>query len=270
VQQKKGIEILNKFVPLHSIMNLYGIIGNPLGHSVSPGFFEKKFREEGLNEHEYRKFELQDIDEFPEILAKNETLRGVNVTSPYKESVIRYINITDQNSKFIGAVNVVKIRQFQTRKELYGYNTDAFGFETTLLPYTKKRKLRALILGSGGGSKAVEFVLKKLGISYEIVSRRPLKANQIIYWAIDKEIMDEYRLIINATPLGMSPNENEMPLVPLEYINPEHIVIDLIYNPEETLLLKRAREAGATTVNGKQMFEIQAEKTWEIWNSNKY
>lgn len=249
-------------------MNCYGIIGNPLDHSNSPEFFNNKFKLEGLDDLQYLKFELNNIDEFPSLIKKHPGLKGVNVTSPFKESVMKYLDKIDKNSKFIGASNVIKIKDIDGKKILCGFNTDSYGFEETIRPFLGKSRLKALLLGTGGGSKAVEYVFRKHAISYEVVTRRPLKANQIVYWALSKEVMDQYQMLVNATSLGMHPHENEVPMIPFEHINKNHIAIDLIYNPGETLFLGRCREAGARTINGEKMFKLQAEKTWEIWSSD--
>lgn len=251
-------------------MNYYGIIGNPLNHSNSPEFFNKKFKQAGLKDFKYLKFELEDIDELPSLIKSHNELKGLNVTSPFKETVMRHLDRIDKNSKFIGASNVIKIKNIDGRTILCGYNTDSYGFEETLKPFLGKKKPKALLLGTGGGSKAVEFILKKHAISYEIVTRRPLKANQIVYWSLNKDVMDQFRLLINTTSLGMHPHQNEAPLIPFQYISKNHIAIDLIYNPGETVFLRRCREAGARTINGEKMFKLQAEKTWKIWNSDKY
>lgn len=248
-------------------MKLYGIIGNPLGHSFSPGFFNKKFREEGYTDCEYRPFQLRNIDEFPKLIEDHPDLVGLNVTSPFKESIFKYIDQVDRDAKLIGSVNTLKIQKSEHGRKIFGFNTDTYGFEQSLKPYIKGLKTKALIIGTGGASKAVAYVFKKLGIGCEVVTRRPLKANHIVYWAVNKQIMEDHLIIVNATPMGMHPGMPEFPDIPYHYITPNHILFDLVYNPPKTRFLEFGEKAGATTINGMKMFELQALKSWEIWNS---
>ena len=251
-------------------MSYYGIIGKPLEHSYSPGFYKAKFSKSGLKDYRYQKFELNHIDEFPDLITQNPDLKGLNVTSPYKEAVLPFLDILDKNAKFTGAANLIKIKHTSEGKKLHGFNTDVYGFEMSLLPLIKNKKLKALIFGTGGGSRAAEYVLKKNAITFEIVTRRPLKANQIVYWSLDKHTLKQYKLLINTTPLGMYPKDEESLPIPYDYITNKHIAYDMIYNPEETVFLKHCKQEGALTVNGLKMFLLQAEKNWEIWNSAKY
>jgi len=246
-------------------MITYGIIGNPLTHSHSPEFFIEKFKQLNLNDHQYLKFELQEIEELPDIIKSQPSLAGFNVTSPYKESVINYLDEVDVYARFIGAVNTVKIIREDGKKHLTGYNTDAYGFEHALKPNLTEKHKRALILGTGGASKAVKFVFKKLGISYQNVTRRPLKSHHIVYWAVTKQLLEDHLIIVNTTPLGMHPGTMDYPSLPYEYLTSDHLMFDLIYNPSKTRFLELGKKAGATTVNGLEMFRLQAERAWEIW-----
>ncbi|MCF8233812.1 MAG: shikimate dehydrogenase [Bacteroidales bacterium] len=246
-------------------MITYGIIGNPLSHSHSPDYFSEKFKLLNLKDHQYLKFELQEIEELPKIIKSRPDLAGFNVTSPFKERVIAYLDELDMYARFIGAVNTVKITRQEGKKHLTGYNTDAYGFEHALRPKLREKHKRALILGTGGASKAVKFVFKKLGISYQNVTRRPLKSHHIVYWAVTKQILEDNLIIVNTTPLGMHPGTMDYPSLPYEYITPDHLMFDLIYNPAKTRFLEFSKKAGATTVSGVEMFRLQAERAWEIW-----
>lgn len=247
-------------------MKTFGLIGNPLTHSFSKSYFEQKFKSEGLN-HKYLNFELQDIDEFPKLIKEHPELCGLNVTIPYKQQVIRFLDEIEKEAHFIGAVNTIKFQDTGGKTKLIGYNTDAKGFEMALKPYLKNYHKKALILGTGGASKAIEFVLKKLGKSCTEVTRRPLKANQISYGLITKQLMEEHLIIINTTPLGMHPNNEEAPELPYKFIADSHLAFDLIYNPSETAFLKKARNNGAQTINGLKMLHYQADLAWKIWNT---
>ncbi len=250
-------------------MNVYGIIGYPLSHSYSPGFYSEKIKNESIPNTEYKTFPLNDINKFKPLVHDNKDIKGLNVTSPYKETIIKYLNEIDKDSKFIGAVNTISIERSANGPYLKGYNTDAYGFEKSIKPYLQPHHKNALIIGSGGAAKAVEFVFKKLGVSYEIVTRRPLKAHHIIYWAVNRQIIEKNLILVNATPLGMHPGIMDYPLIPYEYITPDHIMFDLIYNPPTTRFLEFGEKAGATVINGMQMFKIQANRSWEIWQSAK-
>ncbi len=246
-------------------MQTFGLIGNPLGHSFSKKYFEKKFKKEGLD-CEYLNFELNTIEEFPTIIEKHPELAGLNVTIPYKQQIIRYLDKIDKEANFIGAVNTIKFERSNSQTRLIGYNTDAMGFEISIKHLLKKHYKKALILGTGGASKAVEFVLKKNGIAVREVSRRPLKANQMSYGLVNKQIIEDHQVIINTTPLGMHPDKDAYPDIPYKYINEDHLLVDLIYNPEETIFLKKGKENGATVINGEKMLLAQAEQSWKIWN----
>ncbi|MDZ7741235.1 MAG: shikimate dehydrogenase [Bacteroidota bacterium] len=181
-------------------MKIYGLIGNPLTHSLSPKYFNDKFQRDGLHDHRYEAFKLEDIDEFPQLLNEKPELAGLNVTIPFKETVIKYINRIDRDARLIGAVNTIKFIRQKDALSLQGYNTDVFGIEASLEPYLKMKNMQALILGTGGTARAVTFVLKKYGISYQHVTRRPLKSNHIVYWSVSKSVLNEHKLIINTTP----------------------------------------------------------------------
>jgi shikimate dehydrogenase len=240
-------------------MQRYGLIGFPLKNSFSANYFNQKFAEQGLDAV-YQNFALESIDRLPELIKKNTALNGLNVTIPYKQLVIPFLNHLDVVAEQIGAVNTIKF----TRNELIGYNTDVFGFEKSILPLLKPWHQSALVLGTGGASKAVNYVLSKLGIKHTLVTR---KINEgLLYEELDKSFIRSHQIIINCTPLGMFPLVDDYPPIPYDYITNLHLVYDLIYLPEETLFLKQAREKGAITKNGLEMLTLQAEKAWQIWN----
>lgn len=245
--------------------HLYGLIGYPLSHSFSKGYFAKKFEKEGIKDSFYDSFPLENIDLFPQLLAENPNFNGINVTIPYKQQVIPFLDELDKNAAAIGAVNTIK---FQDGK-LIGFNTDVYGFEQSLLPiinqkYDKKTTLKSLVLGTGGAAKAIFYILKKNHLNPTFVSRTP-KPNQLTYSDLDKNIIDESQIIINTTPLGMSPKIDTCPDLPYELLTNNHILYDLVYNPEITLFLQKGKEQGATIKNGLEMLHLQAEKAWEIW-----
>lgn len=250
-------------------MDLYGLLGKPLSHSYSKRYFEAKFERENIAAR-YELFPLDTIESLPELLLKHPELKGLNVTIPYKQQVIKYLDYIDHAAKMIGAVNTIAIQHKNGKKKLTGYNTDAPGFEKVLTDVLPKNcRIDALVLGTGGAAKAVRYVLRKKGIVYRLVSRKGLKVDQLTYSMITRSMIQKYKLIINTTPLGMYPNLDETPDIPYEYITKEHTLIDLIYNPEETKFLKSGREMQANTANGLSMFYNQAEEAWKIWNKNK-
>lgn len=246
-------------------MELYGLVGLTLKHSFSQRFFRDKFKTEKRNA-DYRNFELETISQFNDIFKNNQYIKGLNVTIPYKESVIPYLHALSNEAKTIGAVNTIKVSVFQGKLFLKGYNTDCYGFEQSLSPHLDNSSYRALVFGNGGAAKAVKFVLKKLHIPYVIVSRNPQGEGQISYAAITPELLSSHRLIINTTPVGMFPNVAAHPELPYHALSDSHLCYDLIYNPEKTEFLKRAKSNGATIVNGQKMLELQALKSWEVWN----
>ena len=250
-------------------MKRYGLIGYPLSHSFSKQYFEEKFKKENLTDCRYENFPLQSLDELPVLLEDNYELRGFNVTIPYKEKILSRLDRMDENSHDIGAVNTVKISRNQGKYFLKGYNTDSHGFYASLLPFLNKPITDALILGTGGASKAVACVLKKLGISCLFVSRHPVKSDHISYTDVCGPVLYHSQLIVNTTPIGMYPDTEACPDIPYEFITAKHLLFDLIYNPSETKFLARGKEMGARVVNGMEMLRLQAEKAWEIWNDDR-
>lgn len=246
-------------------MKTYGLIGKSLSHSFSKDFFESKFERENINDVRYLNFELEEIEDLPKLIKNNPDLVGLNVTIPYKISVIKYLDIIDKDAKYIGAVNTIKINRKNNKIELEGFNTDAFGFYHSLYEHIRPIHQKALILGSGGSSKAIAYVMNQFGISILEVSRNPLKSNQLSYRMIDKETILNHRVIINTTPLGMYPNTDSYADIPYEFLTSDHILFDLVYNPSETLFLKMGKKHGAITINGMEMLQFQAAKSWEIW-----
>ena len=240
----------------------YGLIGKNIAYSFSKKYFTEKFALVNLDDCTYDNFDIQSIEEFPTIITNNPDLKGLNVTIPYKEAVIPYLHKLSKNALQIGAVNVIR---FTKKGKLKGYNSDYYGFMKSLKPLLQPHHKRALILGTGGAAKAVAFALDKLGILYTFVSREE-KEGMIDYDRINMTTFDNYHIIINCTPLGTSPNTKEFPPIPYNYFTSNHIAFDLIYNPEETQFLKKAKKKGAITKNGYEMLQLQAEKAWKIWN----
>jgi shikimate dehydrogenase len=245
-------------------MRQFGLIGKSLAHSFSKTYFEKKFVELGLKDHAYLNFEIQSVEDVKKIISENPDLKGLNVTVPFKETVIPLLNELSAEAKEIGAVNCIKING----NHLVGYNTDAYGFSQDIKPFLDGRQ-RALILGTGGSAKAVKWSLKKLGLDVLSVTTNAAKKNSdtIIYEEVNEIVMRSFPVIINCTPVGTWPAVERAPSIPYQFFGPQHLAYDLIYNPAETLFLKRAREAGASVVNGLGMLRLQAEKSWQTWNS---
>lgn len=244
-------------------MARFGLIGKNIDYSFSRGYFKTKFKTENLP-HSYVNFDLETINEFPDLLKNDKTIKGFNVTIPYKEQIIPYLDKIDKTAKKIGAVNTVKITK---KGNLKGYNTDYYGFKNSLKPLLKNREYSALILGTGGASKAVAFALKKLNIPFKFVSRQANSTNQISYQEVTETLINKYKIIINCTPVGTFPDINDFPNLPYNGITTQHILYDLIYNPAQTRFLKTGKLHGAQTINGLKMLELQAEKSWKIWNS---
>ncbi len=245
-----------------NMTKIYGLLGKNISYSFSESFFSKKFEKEN-KDCSYTNFDLKDITAVEEVI-KNETVQGLNVTIPYKEEIISYLNELDPTAKEIGAVNVIK---FDKNKKLIGYNSDYYGFTESLKPLLQKRPVqKALILGTGGASKAIAYALKKLNIEYTFVSRTP-NTQELSYNQLDQNIINSNKLIINCTPLGTHPNVQNYPNIPYEYLSENHILYDLIYNPSETTFLRKGKEKGALISNGLQMLILQAERSWEIWNT---
>lgn len=242
---------------------LFALLGKNISYSFSRGYFTEKFDLLELRDHLYTNFDINSIEEFPSIFQKNENqIEGLNVTIPYKETIIDYLDKIDKKAKKIGAVNTIRVTK---KGKLKGYNTDEYGFRKSLQPLLQKHHKKALILGTGGASKAVQYALRKLGVNYTFVSRNP-REGQFSYKELSKEIIEDYLLLINCTPLGTYPNLEDCPVIPYEFLTSKHILYDLVYNPEETAFLLKGKEKGAVIKNGIEMLELQAEKAWKIWN----
>ena len=245
-------------------MQKYGLVGYPLKHSFSIGYFNEKFSSEKI-EAEYINFEIPDINNFPEIIQANPNLHGLNVTIPYKEKVIPYLDELDKQAAAIGAVNVIKIiRNKGGKPKLIGYNSDIIGFTQSIQPLLQSHHKKALILGTGGASKAVFHGLKNLGIEAKFVSRTA-RFGMLTYEELNAEIIKEYTVIVNCTPVGMYPKVDACPDIPNEAITSEHLLYDLLYNPNITLFMKKGEAKGAVTKNGLEMLLLQAFAAWEIW-----
>lgn len=245
-------------------MRKFGLIGYPLTHSFSKKYFTEKFQREGLWDNQYELYELPSIEYFPELLEKEPRLSGLNVTIPYKVQVIPFLKNLDPACEAIGAVNCIKI----TPDGLTGYNTDYIGFKHSLESWLPHLRFKALVLGTGGASRAVVQALQDLSLPYLRVSRNDMDKMDVISYGdlLDKkEILEEYTLIINTTPLGTFPNTESMPAIPIEYINDKHKVYDLVYNPEQTFLMRTLEARGAVVKNGLEMLHLQAEAAWDIW-----
>jgi shikimate dehydrogenase len=241
--------------------SIYGLVGKSLGHSFSKRFFSEKFAEESIAA-EYRNFELSAIHEIGQVF-ETPNLKGLNVTIPYKTEVMDYLDEIDELALRIGAVNTIA---FRNGKKI-GFNTDAYGFQQSIKPFLRNVHERALILGTGGASKAVAYVLENLGIDVAYLTRNPIAPNQFSYNEANDFMMKAFKLIVNTTPLGTSPKIDEMPPIPTEFFTPDHLVVDLIYNPEKTMLLSQAEKEGADVLNGYSMLQHQALKAWELFNA---
>ena len=248
-------------------MRKFGLIGYPLGHSFSKGYFADKFKKENIGESEYNNYPISSIDQFPSLIENNSEICGLNVTIPYKEQILSYLDELDIVAANIGAVNTIKITRSENNTFLKGFNTDYFGFEESLKPLLKNHHTKALILGTGGASKAVAYVMERLNIEYKYVSRKPNKTDILSYSDISETIIEQYLVIVNTSPLGMSPNLDACPDIPYNALTRNHILYDLIYNPQTTLFLEKGIKAGAIIMNGLPMLHLQAEKAWQIWNS---
>ncbi|MBD5251369.1 MAG: shikimate dehydrogenase [Barnesiella sp.] len=243
---------------------LYGLIGYPLTHSYSRVYFNNKFESEGINA-EYVNFEIPDIGDFMELMAEYPDLMGLNVTIPYKQQVIPYMNSLDEEARIIGAVNVIKITRKGDDFTLKGYNSDVVGFRDSIAPLITDNRKKALILGTGGASRAVARGLSTLGVESQLVSRTA-REGVITYQDLTPEIMDTHKVIVNTTPLGMYPHVDECPDIPYDLLSTEHLCYDLLYNPDVTLFMKKARAKGAVVKNGLEMLLLQAFESWRIWN----
>ncbi|WP_334059054.1 shikimate dehydrogenase family protein [Polaribacter sp. P097] len=243
---------------------LFGLLGRDISYSFSRGYFTKKFTALNLEHHSYVNFDIPKIEDFPSIIENNESIKGINVTIPYKEEVMAYLDKIDKTAKEIGAVNTIKITK---RGNLKGYNSDVVGFEKSIVPLLEKHHKKALILGTGGASKAIAYALKLNNIKYKFVSRNPKTKKQISYNDLSQEIMQDYTIIVNSTPLGTSPDVDKFPAIPYQFITSKHLLYDLIYNPEVSKFLANGKANGAKIKNGFEMLELQAEESWRIWNS---
>jgi len=244
---------------------LFGLVGKDIAYSFSRSYFTEKFRDLGLNDYRYVNFDLQNLDQFKTIVAPQlDHIGGLNVTIPYKEEIIPYLDEVDPEALQIGAVNTIKI--LPTGK-LKGFNTDAFGFEASLSKMLRPKHEAALILGTGGASKAVAFVLEKLGLSFRFVSRQKSGEEILTYADLDESTLRSHLLIVNCTPLGTFPEIDKKPDLPYEYLGSDHLLFDLIYNPAKTAFLREGEKKGAKILNGSQMLEKQADRAWAIWNS---
>lgn len=245
-------------------MKTYGILGYPLGHSFSKKFFTEKFNQLNL-EAKFLNFELPAIEELPAVLKKNDNLNGLCVTIPYKEEVIQFLDEIDPLAKKLGAVNSIQIVRKGDQIKLKGFNTDIYGFLESLKLFLGTKRPKALILGTGGASKAIAGGLEELDIDFKFVSRNA-KENCFTYTQLNANIIKEYKLIVNCSPLGTFPKEDTCPDIPYDFLSQEHFLYDLVYNPAETLFLKKGAAKGANTHNGLRMLHLQAERNWEIWN----
>lgn len=246
-------------------MKKYGLIGYPLGHSFSKNFFNEKFHSENINA-EYINFEIPDIEDLPKIINDNADLAGLNVTIPYKEKVISYLDKVDDTAASIGAVNVIKIERIKRKTRLTGYNSDIIGFTRSIEPMLEPHHKKALILGTGGSSKAIRQGLLQLNVDSLYVSRSKHNDSTITYQEITPQIMEEYNVIINCTPVGMYPQADKCPDIPYSLLTPRHLLYDLLYNPDTTLFMKKGSDHGALVKNGLEMLLLQAFASWDIWN----
>lgn len=243
---------------------VFGLVGKDISYSFSKEYFTKKFKNLGLDSHRYVNFDIENITVFSEVVHRYKfELKGMNVTIPYKQDVFLYLDKVHKVAKKVGAVNTIKVTKKGTLK---GYNTDVIGFRDSIVPMLKEHHNKALILGTGGASKAIAYVFKKLDIKYKFVSRKPKKKKHISYSTLTKQMLQEYTIIVNCSPVGTFPNVDRCPEIPYEFINERHLLYDLIYNPEETLFLSKGKAQGAAIKNGYEMLERQAEASWEIWS----
>jgi len=248
-------------------MDKYGLIGYPLKHSFSKGYFNEKFAAESTDA-EYVNFEIPSIKEFKSIIKNNPELKGLNVTIPYKEQVIPYLDNLNENAKLIGAVNVIKIERVKGKVKLIGFNSDIIGFKQSIEPLVPSHQ-QALVLGAGGAAKAIYYGLKQLGIVPTYVSREKTSEYTLTYEELTPEIINSHTIIVNCTPVGMWPNVDECPNIPYEHITDKHLLYDLLYNPNETLFMKRGKARGAIVKNGLEMLLLQAFAGWEFWQGTR-
>ena len=245
-------------------MKVYGLIGYPLGHSFSKQYFTDKFAKEGISDAIFEAFPISSIDQFPELLKNNPSLKGLSVTIPYKEQVLQYVTELSDDVKAIGATNSIKI----SGNKLIAYNTDIIGFEQSFRELLQPNHTKALVLGTGGASKAVQYVLKKMNIDFIVVSRQKNAEQGIIdYSMVDATLLSTHTIVINTSPLGMSPDDHTFPEIPYQFLTAHHYLYDLVYKPDKTVFLQKGEEMRAAVKNGYDMLLLQAEASWAIWNS---
>jgi shikimate dehydrogenase len=246
-------------------MRKFGLIGYPLSHSFSKKFFTEKFKDEQITGCTYELYPIENIGLFAKLTLEEAGLYGLNVTIPYKVQVLPFLDEMDEAATHIGAVNCISIGEQLGKQWLKGYNTDAYGFEESLKPLLEPQHRKALVFGDGGAAKAVKYVLNKLNIPFLVVTRKPA-SDSILYNTVDEAMLGEYTILINTTPLGMSPNVDTCPDIPYHFLTAKHFAYDLVYNPEETSFLKHVKNLGGKTKNGLEMLHLQALRSWEIWN----
>jgi len=243
-----------------------GLIGYPLKHSFSPKLFEQRFKDEDVNGYSYELFPLKHIKDINKLLKEEGDLLGFNITAPYKQDVLPYLYEIDKDAVDVWAVNTVQVTRFKGRTLLKGYNTDYPAFKESIQPLLRGQHKKALVLGSGGAASAAKHAFKELGIEVTPVSRQS-KFDNITYAELDEGIMLSHKIVVNCTPIGTAPSDDQCPQIPYEYLSKAHLVYDMVYNPEETLFLKNAATRGATVKNGMEMLQLQAQKAWEIWTN---
>lgn len=248
-------------------MKTFGLVGYPLSHSFSKKYFTDKFLSESIDDCEYLNFEIDSIEKIQEVIQVNKNLNGFNVTIPYKEQIIPFLDELSEETRKIGAINTVKVIRENDTIKLIGYNTDAHGFQESLRPVLKGYHHKALILGTGGASKAVEYVLKNIGLEVFFATRSPKSNNQLSYNDLNQFAIENFLLIVNTTPLGTYPNVEDCPDIPYEFLSNRHLLYDLVYNPETTRFMQNGINQGAVVRNGYAMLIEQAEMAWRIWNS---
>jgi shikimate dehydrogenase len=247
-------------------MRKFGLVGYPLGHSFSKKYFTEKFALQNISDCVYNNYPLENLDNFIELIASDEEIVGLNITIPYKSQILKFVDVIDPEAGEIGAVNVLKIKRTQKNIRILGYNSDVTGIRDTLLPYIKDTVRNALVLGTGGSSRAVTYVLKKFGLNVSLVSREK-KPGVVSYSELSSDVIGQTQLIVNTTPLGMFPDIDSKPPIDYSCLTKNHILFDLVYNPELTSFLKMGTDRGCIALSGLKMLHSQAEKAWEIWNS---
>ncbi len=248
-------------------MRKFGLIGYPLGHSFSGRYFLEKFAGEGISDCSYENYPIETLDRFPALISENPELCGLNVTIPYKTEIIKYADETEPAVKEIGAVNVLKIKRIGNQIKICGFNSDVTGIKVSVMPFVPEHIKNALVLGTGGSSKAVAYALKKMGIDVTLVSRTK-KKNCITYEELTSSVIQKSDIIVNTTPLGMFPDVTTRPVINYDLLNEKHILFDLVYNPEITPFLRMGKERGCRIITGLKMLYAQAERSWEIWNDD--